>query len=372
MAHIIKQYLFATAALALCLLTGCEQPVETNKGDTPIAVTLSADSVFCNPDLDNQVALEITWTSGTNHGTGSAIAYTLSVIAEQSSDTLTWYIGRTMNRTITLTYQSLADTLVTHFPDMPVGEPWTFRVSAKATILMTGEQQVSEPACVVITRYASTRRTIYLVGDATPNGWDKDRATLMQQDYDNPNLFSWSGTLRAGEFKLLTTTADWLPCYVRNEQDESKMVYRENEDDYPDLKWLIASTGNYSIQCDVEKLTISITRKGGETYSAIYMIGDATPGGWSWDDITEMQHPEQDIFTYEGMLKRGEIKFPTELKSDWSGEMLFAPEPNCEPTENGTFDAHKGDPDNKWVIPAAGNWSIRIDIQNTTISFKQL
>ena len=72
------------------------------------------------------------------------------------------------------------------------------------------------------------------------------------------------------------------------------------------------------------------------------------------------------------MLKRGEIKFPTEIKSDWSGEMLFAPEPNCEPTENGTFDAHKGDPDNKWVIPAAGNWSIRIDIQNTTISFKQL
>lgn len=37
-----------------------------------------------------------------------------------------------------------------------------------------------------------------------------------------------------------------------------------------------------------------------------------------------------------------------------------------------TYDAHKGDPDNKWVIPAAGNWSIRIDIQNTTISFKQL
>lgn len=372
MVHSFKQYLFVMSALALCILAGCEQPIQTDKGETPIAVTLSADSVFCNPDLDNQLALEITWASGTNHGSGSAITYAVSLIAEQAGDTLTWNIGRTMNRTITLAHHALADTLTTYFPDMPAGEPWTFHVIASATVLMTGETQVAKPATVVITRYASTRRTIYLVGDATPNGWDKERATLMQQDYDNPDLFSWSGTLRAGEFKLLTTTADWLPCYVRNEQDETRMVYRENEDDYPDLKWLITSTGNYTVLCDLANLNISITRKEGETYSAIYMIGDATPGGWSWDDITEMQHPERDIFTYEGMLNRGELKFPTELKSDWSGEMLFAPEPNCEPTENGTFDAHKGDPDNKWLIPAAGNWSIRIDIQNTTISFKQL
>lgn len=371
MVHSFKQYLFVALALVSCILIGCENSVQTDKGETPIAVTLSADSVICNPNLDNQPALEISWASGTNHGTGSAIAYTVSFIAVQSKDTLTWNIGRTMNRTIALTHRALADTLTTYFPDMPTAEPWTFQIIASATVLMTGEKQVSDPATVVITRYA-LRSAIYLVGDATPGGWDRNLATLMQQDYRNPDLCSWNGTLRAGEFKFLTSTASWLPCYVRNEQDETKMVYRKNESDYPDLKWTVTAPGNYTILCDMANLTISITRGEGELYSAIYMIGDATPGGWSWDNLTVMEHPERDIFTYEGQLNRGEIKFPTERKSDWSGEMLFAPEPNCNPTENGTFNAHKGEPDNKWVIPESGEWSIRINISETTISFVKL
>ena len=37
-----------------------------------------------------------------------------------------------------------------------------------------------------------------------------------------------------------------------------------------------------------------------------------------------------------------------------------------------TVRAMLNDPDNKWVVPAAGNWSITINIQDTTISFKQL
>ena len=44
----------------------------------------------------------------------------------------------------------------------------------------------------------------------------------------------------------------------------------------------------------------------------------------------------------------------------------------CAPAENGSYDIHTGDPDNKWLIPSAGNWSITIDIKNNTISFSAL
>jgi hypothetical protein len=102
------------------------------------------------------------------------------------------------------------------------------------------------------------------------------------------------------------------------------------------------------------------------------MIGEATSGGWSWDNVTEMQHTQKNIFTYEGYLNDGYIKFPTVIQHDWNGEMIFAPSDNCAPTENGSFDIHSGAPDNRWYIPSAGTWRITINIQNTTISFVQL
>ena len=75
-------------------------------------------------------------------------------------------------------------------------------------------------------------------------------------------------------------------------------------------------------------------------------------------------------FSYSGPLFAGEIKFPTEIVHDWSGEFLLAPTANCEPTENGTYVVGNS-PDNKWVIPVAGNWQIDIHADKQTISFQQ-
>jgi hypothetical protein len=46
-----------------------------DKGESPLMINLSADSVRCDQRSDAQEALQITWTSGTNQGTGAAISY---------------------------------------------------------------------------------------------------------------------------------------------------------------------------------------------------------------------------------------------------------------------------------------------------------
>ena len=266
----------------------------------------------------------------------------------------------------------MANTLHQTYPEVEEGAYIVFECRVRAKIIQTGEEQVSNVARVAIAWHAAMMTDLYLVGDATPHGWDLGRATAMIMDMNHFSTFSWSGTMHKGEFKLMVNTEDWFPCFVKDSTDEGKMVYRDTEERYPDFKWTIAKTGNYRITADVEALTIEVAYLGGETYSHIYMIGDATPGGWSWDNITPMQHPESGIFTYEGHLNAGEIKFPTEIRSDWSGEMLYAPTPNCAPSLNGSFDAHAGAPDNKWIIPESGEWSIRININETTISFSKL
>ena len=366
--------IFYPLSAVLCILSAffvsCEKPGTDTPRDEALVLKVSSDSVSCVPRMGEQTALQIQWTAGTNHGTGSAISYTIVISNEQTTVDLA--IGKTADRTLSFTHNQLSDSLSKYFAYMEDEVWYEFDIYVKAKVLMTGEEQISEAVKVIIARFPSLVMDLYLVGDATPNGWTRERATPMIQNAVNPSLFSWKGLLRKGEFKILTSTADWLPCYVRDENDASIMHYRKTEDDYPDFKWEITTTDNYTVDVDVKAMTISINSVGGEIYKHVYMIGDATPGGWSWDNITELEHPEPNIFTYEGFLNRGEIKFPTELKSDWSGEMLYAPTADCNPAENGTYDAHKGEPDNKWTIHTAGDWSITINIKNTTISFIKL
>jgi hypothetical protein len=269
-------------------------------------------------------------------------------------------------------HRQLADTLYLLYPETEEGEYVVFECRVRAQVVQTGEEQVSAIAKVAIAWNATMMTDLYLVGDATPHGWDLNRATAMIMDMTSFTSFSWSGPMHKGEFKLMSTTEDWIPCFVKDSTDDSKMVYRDSEERYPDFKWTIAKTGSYRITADVEALTIEIAYLGGEAYSHIYMIGDAAPGGWSWDNLTEMQHPESGVFTYEGHLNTGQIKFPTEIRSDWSGEMLYAPVADCAPSASGTFEARIGGPDNKWRISNPGEYQIRINFNDTTISFVKL
>ena len=585
----MKKLLFFLTAITF-FFAACEKQPEPIP-EEPLTLKLSADTVYCLPIYKDLPALELAWTAGTNHGTGSGISYTVEMdrAGNNFAKGLKWEIGRTADRTLVFGHKQLADTLALTFPEIPEDSFVCFDWRVRAKVLMTKEEQVSKVVKVLIAWNASMRTALYIIGDAAPNGWNLGQATPMiidmtdfsvftwtgnmnkgefkllttnedwlpcyvsdendptkmhfrekegdypdfkwaipyagnytivantqtlsiaitansepekkdphlyligdatpggwdlsqatdmtmdlndsahftwngtlkkgefkllttnegwlpcyvsdendptkmhfrekEEDYpdikwiipyegsytidvnikelkmtivppekEKPHLyligdatpggwdlsqatdmtmdlndsahFSWKGTMNKGEFKLLTTKEDWLPCYVRDENDPTKMHFREKEEDYPDFKWEIASAGEYTIDVNTKLLTINIIAPvEPEAYSHIYMIGDATPGGWSWDNITELQHPERNIFTWKGNLNSGDIKFPTEIKEDWSGEMLYAPTPDCAPTENGTFDAHAGAPDNKWRIATAGEYQIRINFNDNTISF---
>lgn len=367
---------FIAAVLCALLLTACEKPMDEPQRDEALVLKSMQDSVACNIRMGDMPAMQLTWTAGTNHGTSSALYYTIDMNLADSAiaDGLHFEIGRTMDRTFSLTHRQMVDSILPLFPIVEDDVPVRFAARVRAKVQMTGEEQVSQIIPLNVVRYAADTTHLYLIGSAMPTGWDRDHAAELQMDNSTLAGYTWTGKMRKGEFKVLATREDWYPAYLRDESvaDSSAMIYCEKIGDYPDSKWEVDTTGNYAISLDTKARTIEIRYLGGEVYNHIYMIGDAAPGGWSWDNLTQMQHPESDLFIYEGMLNAGEIKFPVEIKSDFSGEMLFAPEPNCAPSLNGTFDIHTGDPDNKWIIPAAGKWRITINIKKTTISFIQL
>ena len=375
-----RELLISIFAVSI-LLCGCEYKINQNKGEEELALSVSTDTVVLKQRESSSQAIELVWTSGTNHGTGSAIAYELQIDVEDSNSAFAggihWDLGKTTSRTLSFSHTEWQDTLLAYFPAIPLEEYTTLQARVIATIVMTQEIQVSPVITFVVMPYVERAQELYMVGNATPNGWDAQRAQYMRQDAEDQSLFTYEGVLNRGEFKLLLKPGEWLPCYVRNAEDSTKMVYRATEEDYPDCKWWISKKSNYRIEAHVDNLTMTVIDLGGDfedpIFYELYMIGDATPGGWSWDRVTALVQDDEDInhFSYSGPLFAGEIKFPTEIVHDWSGQFLLAPAPNCAPAAEGTYVVGNS-PDNKWVIPTAGEWKIDIYADKQTICFQPL
>ena len=311
-----RDFIIHIIAVAI-LFCGCEYQININNGEEALALEVSADTVVLNQREGSSQAIEFVWTSGTNHGTGSAITYELQIDMQDSdsafAEGIHWDFGKTASHTLSFSHTEWQDTLMAYFPSIPLEEYSALQARVVATIVMTQEIQVSPIVTFVVMPYVERPQELYLVGNATPNGWDAQRAQYMRQDTEDQSKFTYEGVLSRGEFKLLLHPGQWLPCYVRNAEDSTKMVYRATEEDYPDCKWWIPKKSNYRIEAHLDSLTIAITDLGGDyeepIFYELYMIGDATPGGWSWDQVTALVQDAEDInhFSYNGPLFAGDI-----------------------------------------------------------------
>lgn len=125
--------------------------------------------------------------------------------------------------------------------------------------------------------------------------------------------------------------------------------------------------------CDDAKDLITITDELPLKVDHLYMVGDATPAGWSIDNPTEMTKDSTDkfVFTYHGRLNVGEVKFPFG-KGDWGATFAYAPASGTEINANGVastaIDVRKGGDDNKWKVTLAGIYTLTINLRDRTIA----
>ncbi|HEY3388358.1 MAG TPA: SusF/SusE family outer membrane protein [Prolixibacteraceae bacterium] len=96
---------------------------------------------------------------------------------------------------------------------------------------------------------------LYLVGDATPAGWDIAKPTPMIVDPNDPFTFTWTGPLTVGNFKIPTTTGNWgcdffMPV-INDESDLTKTTIELVKGGNPDKKWKITLAGTYKITINI-------------------------------------------------------------------------------------------------------------------------
>ena len=110
-----RELLISIVAVAI-LLCGCEYKINLNKGEEELALSVSTDTVVLKQREGSSQAIEFVWTSGTNHGTGSAIAYELQIDVEDSDSAFVggihWDLGKTASRTLSFSHTEWQDTLL--------------------------------------------------------------------------------------------------------------------------------------------------------------------------------------------------------------------------------------------------------------------
>lgn len=375
----IEKYVWLFALLGGLMVVSCtEDGMETDKGEEALTLTVSAEEVVLNQRLADQEAFSFTWTSGSNKGTNASILYVLDmdVKGNDFAGGLTQEIGATDSRILSFTHYELNELIGTYW-NLPLETAAEFE--ARLTAVVSGHPELIQESAVVafkLTSYKERYLDLWMVGDATPNGWDLQYATAMTALTDEVGGFEWEGVLLAGEFKFMPQREDWIPSFNKDSSQENKLIYRTSED-VADEKFVISRTSNYRVKVNIETLDIEITDLGGDfpAYSGqIWMMGEAAPGGWSWDAVVELTRStdNEDLFVYNGPLKVGQIKFPMEMKTDFSGKFIVADVDN-----RGVTDSYTGPyyiypteaEDNKWYINEAADYEIVIDTENHTITF---
>ncbi len=99
--------------------------------------------------------------------------------------------------------------------------------------------------------------TVFMVGDATPNGWDIANATELTKSSTNPYEFSYSGAMSIGEFKLpVNRNSGWGQDFFMKSSDTQMALQKS-----PDSKWDITEAGNYDIDINLQTLSITIEKQ---------------------------------------------------------------------------------------------------------------
>lgn len=353
-------YQILPALLLGLLFTACADNdyAQLDKGSNELAMTIDQSAEVLNELNHAAEAVTINWSTGHNFRTGNRITYLLEMTAGEK--TYAAIDHQTQVYQWSANQEQLNDILLNQL-GIRAGQQTT--VNARLTAIVEGmDERQTATASFSATPYAPVTTTLYLVGDATPNGWSADNATEMKRT-DN-GIFTWQGNLKAGELKFLTTPGQWLPSY--NNDGNGGLVLRTSDEE-PDVKFIITEDHFYQVEVNLLTLQLTLTQMEGEVpaYDNLYFVGDAT--GWSF---VKMNKDPLDAFLFRyarhfTTAEKGEFKFGT---SEGSWENMYKATSAGAPYTQTSMELIAGyDPDNKWYLQESETdkaYKICVDIRS--------
>ncbi|MBB1286591.1 SusF/SusE family outer membrane protein [Flavisolibacter sp. BT320] len=370
--NIIQRQLQGVFVFVLLALTaGCSKELKAPEPAPldPGVLTASKTDVIINSSAPGDEAIKFSWGTFPN----TMISYSLVLSANNKSDT-TNVAANAISRSFT---NSQLNTILLTKLGLSIGTAADVRATVIAAVPVNGKTATTNAITIKMTPAATgpSYNRLWIVGSATPNGWNIDNPNEMSVDSSNLFQFKYNEVLNAGEFKIPVTTGNWGADFFMpavNHQPLSNTAVQLIPGGNPDNKWEITTPGAYKILLNISaNPSIKITPF--TPFAGLYLVGDATPAGWNIDNPTPMTAIGGDpyTFTWTGPLKEGEFKIPT-TTGNW-GTDYFMPLTD----QQGIYSklvkfVPGGNPDHKWRIATAGTYRITINQLKETISIVKL
>lgn len=214
---------------------------------------------------------------------------------------------------------------------------------------------------------------LFIVGNAVWGGYSIDNSIVMCNSEETPDIFSATVYLESDKpFKFLTTT-DWGNLEYRAGDSNKTLTPGESaplvstNDNAADNQFSVEASANYEVVCNLEQSTITVTKAQYQAHPinhpALWLVGDATPGGWTLVDGTRMTQNATNPLLFETTveLKAGEMKIAVNNETSF-GQSFYVRD---------AADAGKmvlGGDDSKWKITESALYRISVDLASLTIS----
>lgn len=381
-----KTKAIATGVFSLIMVSflSCNDELVDHSFDTQDTLEVS----ISNNEIDMKEAffdtdIDFNWSTGTNQNTGAAIRYTLQLdqASGDFSNPITTFVSDAQN---TFNYKVNYGTLNQLLLDNGLEPNQSYDLTAKITANIANDAVPTQIATVdfIASTFKPVTQQLFIVGDATPNGWNIGSATELRSSTSQRGLFIYEGVLTPGNFKFAVSQEDcWCQdFYTKDENDDSKIIYNEGGSG-DDVQWTIETEDHYRITIDLLNKTIGIevyipVDPDEPAFSNLWIVGDASASGWDVDaPVAFKQNEDNPVeFIYEGTLAPGNFKILAGSLGDWCGDW-YRPSSDNQDLISGSVEQNDGcDVDNKWQVTEAtqGRYVIKVNTIDNTISFNKV
>lgn len=380
----IKAFTFGGFSLIMVSLLSCNDDLVDPSFDTQDTLEINiSDNEIVLQELFFDAAIDLNWSSGTNQNTGAAIKYTLQMdqASGDFSNPIATLVTDVQNTySFSTNYGNLNQLLLDNGLEPDHSYDLTARITANVSDASVPIQTAS--VNFTATTFKPVTQHLYIVGDATQNGWNIANATELAASMEQRGVFVYEGVLKPGNFKFAVSQEEcWCQdFYTQDETDDGKIIYNVGGSG-DDLQWSVETEDNYRLILDLLNKTISI-----ETYVPVdpdepafpnlWIVGDASESDWNVDSPVAFTQNENNPveFSYEGTFAPGNFKIFAGPLGDWCGDWYRPSVDNQDLISGPVVQSAGCDVDNKWIITeeTKGRYKIEINTIDNTITFKKV
>jgi|GEM_PF-54972 len=212
---------------------------------------------------------------------------------------------------------------------------------------------------------------LYMVGDATPVGWNIDSPVKMQKL--EGNIYRWEGYMHKGSFKMVGMSSVWNPSinpkYQQTLSPDGSHDLNLTNGSTGDYMFVIPKPSHYLIEVDLNNMKLKSVKQT-KGYP-MFLIGDAAPTGWDFNIAQPLNEESEFIRTWTGYLKPGHFKFITQLGTWHSVVPIYKAHENII---NGYVHNVSTDylGDFRFNITEAGEYKITVDQTNEVMTINRV